>query len=53
MERYDKMKIAMTVLFAMFVFLYEHFATQVLPRLGRGGWCLPVGFAEVTATGPH
>lgn len=42
MERYDKMKIAMTVLFAMFVFLYEHFATQVLPRLGRGGWCLPL-----------
>lgn len=49
-ERYDKMKIAMaeTVLCAMFVIWYEHFAIQVLPRLGRGGWCLPLQWDLLT-----
>lgn len=44
------MKIAMaeTVLCAMFVIWYEHFAIQVLPRLGRGGWCLPLQWDLLT-----
>lgn len=51
MERYDFMKIAMTdsVLRAMFVILYQHFAIQVLPRLGRGGWCLPLQWDLLTS----